>query len=89
MVVLLQPATAQEVSSIVLAAHGLTPAQHRVAALVLNEQTTDPFTERVKAAATAAGVPVVGVTETLPDGVHYAAWMARNLDHLDTALSPR
>jgi hypothetical protein len=31
----------------------------------------------------------VGVTETLPDGVHYAAWMARNLDHLDTALSPR
>jgi zinc/manganese transport system substrate-binding protein len=62
---------------------------HRVAALVVNEQTTDPFTERVKAAAIAAGVPVVGVTETLQDDVHYAAWMAQNLDHLDTALSPR
>jgi zinc/manganese transport system substrate-binding protein len=62
---------------------------HRVAALVVNEQTADPFTERVKAAATAAGVPIVGVTETLPDDVHYPAWMAHNLDHLDTALSPR
>jgi zinc/manganese transport system substrate-binding protein len=62
---------------------------HRVAALVVNEQTTDPFTERVRAAATSAGVPVVGVTETLPADVHYAAWMAHNLDHLDTALSPR
>ncbi len=62
---------------------------HRVAALVVNEQTTDPFTERVRAAATSAGVPVVGVTETLPADVHYAAWMAHNLDHLDTALSRR
>jgi zinc/manganese transport system substrate-binding protein len=62
---------------------------HRVAALVINEQTTDPFTERVRAAAASAGVPVVGVTETLPADVHYAAWMAGNLDHLDTALSPR
>ncbi|MDQ1673175.1 MAG: zinc/manganese transport system substrate-binding protein [Frankiaceae bacterium] len=62
---------------------------HRVAALVVNEQTADPFTERVRAAATSAGVPVVGVTETLPTDVHYADWMAHNLDHLDTALSRR
>jgi DNA-binding CsgD family transcriptional regulator len=39
-VVLLQPATTQEVSSMVLAAHGLTPAQHRVAALVLQGRST-------------------------------------------------
>jgi zinc/manganese transport system substrate-binding protein len=62
---------------------------HRVAALIVNEQTADPFTERVRAAATSAGVPVVGVTETLPTDVHYADWMAHNLDHLDTALSRR
>jgi zinc/manganese transport system substrate-binding protein len=62
---------------------------HRVAALVINEQTTDPFTERVRAAAASAGVPVVGVTETLPADVHYAAWMADNLDHLGTAMRPR
>jgi DNA-binding CsgD family transcriptional regulator len=39
-VVLLQPATTQEVSSMVLAAHGLTPTQHRVAALVLQGRST-------------------------------------------------
>jgi DNA-binding CsgD family transcriptional regulator len=39
-VVLLQPASAQEVSSMILAAHGLTPAQHRVAALVLQGRST-------------------------------------------------
>lgn len=39
-VVLLQPATTQEVSSMVLAAYGLTPAQHRVAALVLQGRST-------------------------------------------------
>jgi DNA-binding CsgD family transcriptional regulator len=39
-VVLLQPPTTLEVSSMVLAAHGLTPAQHRVAALVLQGRST-------------------------------------------------
>jgi DNA-binding CsgD family transcriptional regulator len=39
-VVLLQPATRQEVSSMILAAHGLTPAQQRVAALVLQGCST-------------------------------------------------
>jgi zinc/manganese transport system substrate-binding protein len=62
---------------------------HQVAALVYNEQTTDPLTERVKSAAGEAGVPVVAVTETLPDSLHYATWMAANLDRLDTALSSR
>jgi DNA-binding CsgD family transcriptional regulator len=38
--VLVQPATAREVTSMVLAAHGLTPAQHRVAALVLQGRPT-------------------------------------------------
>ena len=39
-VVLLQPATKQVISSMVLAAHGLTPAQQRVAALVLQGRST-------------------------------------------------
>jgi DNA-binding CsgD family transcriptional regulator len=39
-VVLLQPATTQEVSSMVLVARGLTPAQHRVAVLVLQGRST-------------------------------------------------
>jgi DNA-binding CsgD family transcriptional regulator len=39
-VVLLQQATPLEVSSMILAAHGLTPAQRRVAALVLQGRST-------------------------------------------------
>ena len=56
------------------------------ALLVYNEQTTSPETEQVKAAAIAAGVPVVPVTETLPPGLHYLEWMTKNVDALEAAL---
>lgn len=49
-----------------------------VKALVYNEQTTGAETDAVKAAAEAAGVPVVPVTETLPDGQDYTQWMSSN-----------
>jgi zinc/manganese transport system substrate-binding protein len=57
------------------------------ALLVYNEQTTSPETEQVKAAALAAGVPVVPVTETLPPGLHYLDWMSQNLDAIEAALT--
>jgi zinc/manganese transport system substrate-binding protein len=60
---------------------------HHVAALVYNAQTSDPLTDRAKDAALDSGVPVVAVTETLPDADSYATWMAGNLDDLETALS--
>jgi zinc/manganese transport system substrate-binding protein len=59
----------------------------RVKALVYNEQTSGPITEQVKRAAEHAGIPVVPVTETLPDGSSYVAWMAENLHQLKLALS--
>ena len=55
--------------------------------LVYNEQTTGPETERVLAAAKDAGVGVVPVTETLPDGKDYLAWMKDNVDAVQTALA--
>jgi zinc/manganese transport system substrate-binding protein len=57
------------------------------ALLVYNEQTTSPETERGKAAAIAAGVPVVSVWETLPPGLHYLDWMSQNLDAIEAALN--
>ncbi|MFC0680383.1 metal ABC transporter solute-binding protein, Zn/Mn family [Lysobacter korlensis] len=57
-----------------------------VALLAHNEQTTDPVTQRVRDAASAAGVPVVSLTETLPDGVGYLEWMESNLAELQAAL---
>jgi zinc/manganese transport system substrate-binding protein len=57
-----------------------------VKALVYNEQTSGPQTEKAEAAAKAAGIPVVPVTETLPDGKDYLGWMTANVDALASAL---
>jgi zinc/manganese transport system substrate-binding protein len=59
----------------------------KVQALVYNEQTSGPQTEKLKQAATDNGIPVVPVTETLPAGKDYIGWMAANLDALQNALS--
>jgi zinc/manganese transport system substrate-binding protein len=60
---------------------------HQVRALIYNAQTSGPQTEEVRDAATGAGIPVVPVTETLPDGMNYVSWMSHNLDALEAALS--
>ncbi|MEW2118752.1 zinc ABC transporter substrate-binding protein [Streptomyces sp. NPDC005474] len=62
-------------------------ADHQVKALVYNEQTSGPQTEKSEAAAKAAGIPVVPVTETLPAGQDYLGWMTANVDALANALA--
>ena len=59
----------------------------QVKALVYNEQTTGAETEQVLQAAQDAGVAVVPVTETLPDGEDYISWMQSNVDAIAGALS--
>jgi zinc/manganese transport system substrate-binding protein len=61
-------------------------ADHKVVALVYNEQTTGPVTEQALKAARDAGVPVVPVTETLPAGESYVSWMTSNLDRIAAAV---
>jgi len=56
-----------------------------VALLGYNEQTTSPETEKVLAAADAAGIPVVSFTETLPEGSDYVSWMSDNLASIAAA----
>ncbi|MEW2134705.1 metal ABC transporter solute-binding protein, Zn/Mn family [Streptomyces sp. NPDC005435] len=58
----------------------------KVEALVYNEQTSGPETEKVKAAAKEAGIAIVPVTETLPRGMDYVGWMTSNVDALAHAL---
>ncbi|MEU6018710.1 zinc ABC transporter substrate-binding protein [Streptomyces sp. NPDC047515] len=58
----------------------------QVKALVYNAQTSGVQTEKVKDAAKAAGIPIVPVTETLPEGKDYLGWMTSNVDALATAL---
>ncbi|MFD8339119.1 metal ABC transporter solute-binding protein, Zn/Mn family [Streptomyces solisilvae] len=58
----------------------------RVKALVYNEQTSGAQTKKVEGAAKDADIPVVPVTETLPKGKDYLAWMTANVDALAGAL---
>jgi zinc/manganese transport system substrate-binding protein len=59
----------------------------QVAAVVNNAQTETPVTKSLVETATGAGVPVVGVTETLPEGVtDYVEWMTKQIGDLTTAL---
>jgi zinc/manganese transport system substrate-binding protein len=60
----------------------------QVAALVNNEQTETPVTNQLNDAAKSAGVPIVQVTETLPEGVTgYLDWMTKQVDALSGALT--
>jgi zinc/manganese transport system substrate-binding protein len=59
-----------------------------VRALVVNAQTATPTTDQVRNAAQTAGVPVVEMTETLPEGTtDYLEWMAAQIDALAGALN--
>ena len=61
-------------------------ADGEVALVAYNDQTAGPETERVRAAAEAAGIPVVSFTETLLDGADYLSWMTDNLEAVASAL---
>jgi zinc/manganese transport system substrate-binding protein len=59
-----------------------------VRAVILNAQTQTPVTDQVRRAAQAAGVPVVEMTETLPEGtMDYVTWMGAQIDALGTAVA--
>jgi zinc/manganese transport system substrate-binding protein len=60
---------------------------HKVKALIYNTQVTDAMTEQLLGAAREANVPVVGVTETVPEGMSYAEWMIGQLESLEKALA--
>jgi zinc/manganese transport system substrate-binding protein len=60
----------------------------QVVALLFNEQTATPVTDAVKATAERAGVPVVGVSETLPESATgYLEWMTTQVDSLSAAVT--
>lgn len=61
----------------------------RVRLLITNAQVSEPTTARLAGIARAAGVPVVGVTETQPPGATYAGWMLGQLDAVAAALGVR
>ena len=55
--------------------------------LFYNSQVTDKTTSRLKEMATAAGIPVIGVTETKPKEIKVQAWFAGQLGEIRKALA--
>jgi zinc/manganese transport system substrate-binding protein len=55
--------------------------------LIYNAQATSAVTQHVRDLATAAGIPVVGVTETMPRGAaNFQAWQLSQAQALLKAL---
>jgi zinc/manganese transport system substrate-binding protein len=61
--------------------------EHKVKALIYNSQVSEKLTDRMRAIADAAKVPVIAVTETLPANVSFQDWVLGELDAVDKALS--
>lgn len=88
--------TPEAFSAAVEAGHDVPPAalkemqdlisSHGVKLLAFNPQTESPQTEALKAFASAAKVPVVDFTETMPEGTDYVSWMTANADAIASAL---
>lgn len=65
-------------------------AGHRVMVFVYNQQVTDTVTQNFLKAATSAGVPVVGVYETMPTpGYNYQSWMTAELQAIERAVTDK
>jgi zinc/manganese transport system substrate-binding protein len=63
-------------------------ASKEIKVFVFNAQNATPDVQRLVAAAQAAGVPVVTITETLtPQGATFQDWQARQLESLEAALA--
>lgn len=60
--------------------------QRQIKVLVYNKQTITPITTNMQNEAIAHHIPVVGVTETMPQGKTYQQWMLDQLDQLAQAL---
>jgi zinc/manganese transport system substrate-binding protein len=60
---------------------------HRIDALLYNQQAVTPVTSQLRSLATGAGVPVVPVTETMPPGTTFESWQLGQVDALREALS--
>lgn len=60
--------------------------QGRVKIVFYNSQVEDPLTQHLAEAAKAAGVPIVGVTETQPAGKTFTQWMLDELNATAKAL---
>jgi zinc/manganese transport system substrate-binding protein len=65
-------------------------SQHRVNLFAYNQQVTDALTSSIRQNALKAGVPVVGVYETMPvPGYDYQSWMLAEVNAIQRAVASK
>jgi zinc/manganese transport system substrate-binding protein len=63
-------------------------SRHQVKVLLYNQQVTDSVTQSFLSAARSAGIPVVGLYETMPvPGYDYQSWMLAEVKALERAVA--
>jgi zinc/manganese transport system substrate-binding protein len=60
--------------------------KHQIKVLIYNEQTVTPSTTKLEDDARTQNIPIVPVTETMPPGKTYQAWMLDQLNALEQVL---
>jgi zinc/manganese transport system substrate-binding protein len=64
-------------------------AQHKARLFAYNQQVTDALTASIRDNALKAGVPVVGVYETMPAGYDYQRWMLAEVNAIQRAVASK
>jgi zinc/manganese transport system substrate-binding protein len=64
-------------------------AQHKVKLFAYNQQVTDALTSSIRDNAVKAGVPLVGVYETMPAGYDYQRWMLAEVSAIEKAVASK
>jgi len=64
-------------------------AQHKVRLFAYNQQVTSALTTSIRDNALEAGVPVVGVYETMPAGHTYQSWMLAEANAISKAVTSK
>jgi len=60
--------------------------QHQVKVLIYNNQVINPLTQHLRDLAVAENIPVVGISEMMPNKLTYIQWMQDQLQALEIAL---
>jgi zinc/manganese transport system substrate-binding protein len=64
-------------------------SHHEVKVFCYNQQVVDALTSSIRQNAVKAGVPVVGVYETMPTGYDYQSWMLAEVHAIQKAVTSR
>jgi zinc/manganese transport system substrate-binding protein len=63
--------------------------QHKAKVFVYNQQVVSSTTASIRKTALTAGVPVVGVYETMPPGYRYQSWMVAEVNAIKKAVASK